>query len=57
LKFFYLGSCHDVYNAASTLGSELNGSGGKCKQSVVFATANVGTGVKVGSALTHDDFA
>jgi hypothetical protein len=44
-----------VYYAASCLGTELNCTGGECKQSVVLATADVHPRVKVGSALANQN--
>jgi hypothetical protein len=44
-----------VYYAASCLGTELNCTGGECKQSVVLATADVHTRVKVGSSLANQN--
>jgi hypothetical protein len=47
----------DLNDAAATLVTEFNGSRCQSEQGVVVAAAHVVTGVKVGSALTNDDFA
>jgi hypothetical protein len=51
-----LGSLNDVYNTSATLGAKLNLASFKSEQCVVLAFANVYTRVKVGTALTNDDF-
>jgi hypothetical protein len=50
-------SSNHVYDAAATLGSELDCARCKSEQSVVLSTADVHAGVKVSAALTNDDFA
>jgi hypothetical protein len=46
---------YHVYYAASCLGTELNCTGGECKQCVILATADVYTRVKVGPALANEN--
>jgi hypothetical protein len=45
-----------VDDLAAALVSEVNRARSKCEKSVVFAATNVCTGVKVGAALTNQDF-
>jgi hypothetical protein len=50
-------SSHDVHNAATTAGAELDSTGGQGEQGVVSTTANACTGVEVGASLADDDLA
>jgi hypothetical protein len=50
-------SSNHVYNAAATLGSELDCARCKSEQSVVLSTADVYAGVKVSATLADDDLA
>jgi hypothetical protein len=50
-------SSDHVYNAAATLGSELNCARCKSEQSVVLSTADVYAGVKVSATLANNDLA
>jgi hypothetical protein len=52
----FLDSSNNVDNTAAAGGAELNNTRLQCEESVVFATTNIGTRVKMGSALTHNDF-
>src|SRR5690349_15512514 len=45
----------DVDDLAAAPLAELDGTGGQREQRVVLATSDVGAGVEVGAALTHDD--
>jgi hypothetical protein len=45
----------DVYHSAASLGTELDGSCGQCKQGVILAATDIYARVEVGTALTHDD--
>jgi hypothetical protein len=50
-------SSNHVYDAAATLGSELDCTRCKSEQSVVLSTADVHAGVKVSATLADDDLA
>jgi hypothetical protein len=50
-------SSHDVHNATTTAGAELDCAGGQCEQGVVPAAAYAGARVEVGAALADDDLA
>jgi hypothetical protein len=54
---FCLRSLNHVYNAAATLGAELDSAGSESEQSVVLALANVCAWVEVGAALANEDLA
>jgi hypothetical protein len=50
-------SSHDVHNAATTAGAELDSTGRQGEQGVVPAAAYAGARVEVGAALADDDLA
>jgi hypothetical protein len=51
-----LGSSNNVDNTAAAGSAEFHNTGLQCKESVVFASTNIGARVKVGSALANNDF-
>ena len=59
LDLLLLCSCssHDVHNATTAAGAELDSAGGQCEQGVVAATAYAGARVEVGATLADDDLA
>jgi hypothetical protein len=52
-----LRSSNDIDYATTASRSKLHRTSNQREEGVVFATANPSTGVEVGAALTHDDFA